>query len=184
MTIHEFCAALLGVLGTLRNERDHRVINIYHKAPLRPNLDPISQAYQQLVTPYAFKMIHQQLQARDKVALGDSTQPDHYTADSSEGSLQVTSSSCTCTTFISTQLPCRHIFRVREHLQQELYCPNLIADRWTKTRYREAHRVFPESATSGGVSVTSSPRPSTPRILSQVEKFRRATVVTQKLAYV
>ncbi|KAL8623834.1 hypothetical protein ACOMHN_058864 [Nucella lapillus] len=171
-----FSLTLLGVLGTLHNERDDRVINIYHKAPLRPNLDPISQAYQQLVTPYAFKRIHQQLQARDKVALGDSTQPDHYTADSSEGSLQVTSSSCTCTTFISTQLPCRHIFRVREHLQQELNY------RWTKTRYREPHRVFQESATSGGVSVTNSPRPSTPRILSQVEKFRRATVVTQKLA--
>ena len=51
---------------------------------------------------------------------------------SSSGIIQVTITSCHCAFWTSTQLPCRHIFAVRERKKIPLFCEQLIAPRWSR----------------------------------------------------
>ena len=50
---------------------------------------------------------------------------------SSAGILQATITSCQCAFWTSTQLPCCHIFAVREMRQIPLFCEQLMAPRWS-----------------------------------------------------
>ena len=182
MTILEFCSSLLGVIATLRNERDHRVVTIYQKVPVCSTLPKTAQDYANLVTPHALGIITQQLGSRLNVKLTATEDPETYTATSSQGPLKVTPINCECTSFISQRLPCKHIFRLRETLNQNMYCPDLVDQRWTLSKYKECHRVFqPRQRIPSSVNICASPRP-TPKVLSHDEKFRKGLAKGQELA--
>ena len=56
----------------------------------------------------------------------------------------VTPLSCTCKYFISMGLPCRDIFKFREHLGLFLFDERLVLMRWTN-KYFSNHRIFHEN---------------------------------------
>lgn len=39
-------------------------------------------------------------------------------------------------------LPCRHVFKVREHCKLNLFAPSLYSKRWTVEYYKKNHRLF------------------------------------------
>ena len=148
-------------------------IKIFEKLPLQPNIDPASKSYRHLLTPYAFNLVQVQMSKRETVVIDpvDDSEPTQYTAAFSEGPVTITLDSCTCNAYISTRLLCRHIFKVREQCQENLFNLDLVAARWTNDRYKETLRVFRSDTTSSAATsevsatLTSSPRPA--RLLSQ-----------------
>ena len=83
----------------------------------------------------------------------------------------------------SMQLPCRHIFALRQKLGMSLFDNQCCADRWTVSNYRANQRIFCDLAAAPSVEITSSSF-SKQRKLTQYEKFRKATVLTTELATV
>jgi len=139
----------------------------------------------QILTPYALGYVVKQLCLANKVKiLGCSG--DVYEVNSSEGIIRVTASNCDCTFRKSMQLPCRHIFAVRNHSKTDLYSSDLCATRWTLAYYRSNHRIMaePDSDFSDSVLSTSEVCVKTKPILSQNDKYRKAYHITQRLAAV
>ena len=175
----DFIEILLSFFKLHRTERDQRAALMMQKVPCGiSSISSSTQQYQQLVTPYAFKYIRQQIQQAHAVQL--TTTDTGTTFTSSEGTLTVTSTSCECIFRKSLGLPCRHIFALRLQNETEKYDSNLVAARWTLTYYNEGHRMLATPAspiTTTGTSLT--PRRS---LLSANQKFRHAHHLTQKLA--
>ena len=89
------------------------------------------ERFTKLLTPYALSYVEKQLALREKVAVV----ADHGVncSISSAGTLTVTTDSCQCTFWTSMNLPCRHMFAVREKRQLPLYSAAGVAQRWTMT---------------------------------------------------
>lgn len=109
LTILEFCAAFNWVLATLWNEWDHRAIT--QKAPVRSNLCLHTETYAKHMTPYALGLINNWLELRSKLEIS-AAEDGGYTATSSHGSLQLSPTHCTCTTYTSQHIPRRHSFKL------------------------------------------------------------------------
>eukprot|EP00794_Sanderia_malayensis_P001024 gene1024-346_t len=121
----------------------------------------------------------------------------NYTVNSTKGVWNVASEKCTCDSFFTMRLPCRHIFALRKQLQHPLYFDRLCDKRWTKSYYRNSHRVFktnkedsPEVAKNDDDLDNILPitirdeQTQTRKVLSQHEKYRKAFAIAQKLASV
>ena len=185
MHLKELIDALMGLINTLRNECDHRVVSMYQRRPVQLNMCPTEQKFSTNVTTYAMSKIKPQLEARHKVNIILPTEENRgYTAASSQGTVNVTTTTCICNFFTSQHLPCKHIFKLREDTGQDLFSEALYSSRWSKTTYNKSHRVFQSLATapSGSTSVSRSPIADKRRILSQREKFRKMSTLTQQLA--
>ena len=131
----QFCA----VLSSLRNERDHATLMAMVKK--RVDLqDPIVIKYSTILTPYALGFVSKQLALRKKINIVQEFDI-VCLVSSSQGILKVDFESCQCSFWNTTQLPCRHIFAVREKRHLPLFVPDIVADRWTldhlKTTYNQ-----------------------------------------------
>lgn len=106
---------------------------------VKPN-DPL-QKYCDLLTPYAFNLVKNEIQAAPYLTLkklpsGKRIVPSKditYTPDLDK---------CNCLHWISYGLPCCHIFAFREACQIDLYDPKLCLRRWTREYYKAHQRVF------------------------------------------
>ena len=114
-----------------------------------------------------------------------------YILNTSEGAIEVTTDRCTCYTFTSMKIPCRHIFALRKELGEALYSPKLCDKRWTKKHYSNCHRIFNHNNDEMevddydilcGDSITIEKEQHRARVLSQQEKYKKAFVVAQKIA--
>ena len=68
------------------------------------------------------------------------------------------------------KLPCRHIFVIRKHNGQDLFCPSLIGDRWTVAYYK-GHRFL--SAVRPRLSISVNPVAHRPSV-SENKKWKKA----------
>ena len=68
------------------------------------------------------------------------------------------------------KLPCRHIFAIRKHNGQDLFCPSLIGDRWTVAYYK-GHRFL--SAVRPRLSISVNPVAHRPSV-SENKKWKKA----------
>ena len=119
------------VLSCLRNERDHVTLTTMVKKRVTdvPPDSPEKQ-FAHYLTPYAFNQMEAQLSLRKRVVIV----ADHgvsCTVSSCAGDLVVSTDNCQCTVWSSMQLPCRHIFAVREKMQLPLFSSSGISQRWT-----------------------------------------------------
>lgn len=120
------------------------------------------------LTPYAFKFVEKQIQLKEKVELCEN-EDDQFYATSSEGRINVSCSTCQCTSWNSMKLPCRHIFAVREWLEVDLFETALCDQRWSSSYYKQSQRIFSDDVheDSPCFEVVQLPAPKR-RILSQV----------------
>ena len=84
-------------------------------------------------------MVSKQVQLKDKVTIPEQDD-DNYTLSSSEGMIEVTPVSRTCSSFISMKLPCRGIFASK--LGFDLYDTSLCNGRWSVDYYLALQCVF------------------------------------------
>lgn len=95
---------------------------------------------------------------------------------------RVTANSCECGETASLELPCRHIFAVRAHLNLGLYDKSLCAERGHNSYYRKSQRVFAMSDCHIEVpECISSQRKLKQKIYPQHGKFAKATRLIAEL---
>ena len=89
---------------------------------------------------------------------------------------------CDCTHFVTTGLPCAHIFIARSEEGLTKFVPELVPQRWLKQQYVQSmHDLGSRSHTQTGNTVTcDATQPQ--RTKSAHEKFREASSVTDALA--
>jgi len=111
---------------------------------------------------------------------------------SSEGILNTSILKCSCSFATSMNLPCHHIFKVRQIFTVPLYNPHLSAERWTRQFYSKVCRVMPANQTlnnldeectneNHGVSISMIEKKKK-KIPNAHEKFRQAHIEAKRLA--
>ena len=108
---------------------------------------PVEKEYSSIVTPYALLFIVRQLSLKDKVVVVAESNNCYQVSSSAGmvlflfgyyftcifiGVINVTISHCDYKFRNTTQLPCRHIFAIRERSGLPLFCSDLVAKRWRK----------------------------------------------------
>ena len=132
------------VLEVHQNERNIKATDNYVKVPAY-KLTKDQELYLDYVTRYAFDLIEKEI--------SEITHVQNFIVNNQEMSVftkfhvfkyLVTPLSCTCKYFISMGLPCRHIFKFREHLNLSLFDERFVLIRWTND-YFSNHPIFQEN---------------------------------------
>ena len=71
---------------------------------------PEAAKYAAIVTPYAYQKKQRNIKSMERVDL--TATENNYTANSSEGIIKVKTDSCSCSTWTSLHLPCKHVLAV------------------------------------------------------------------------
>ncbi|KAG1683753.1 Zinc finger SWIM domain-containing protein 3 [Nymphon striatum] len=170
----------------LRQERDSRIANLLVKRRLGPYPSGSAQAiYMELLTPYAYQIVVQQIQLAEKVKVPALDDNDNVSMQTNFGEVSVTVDSCSCKFVEFNRLPCLHIFALRLKMNMHLYTGVAVSNRWKLAEYSSAFHVtearplgndnYPVDAS---VASTSLQRP----VLTQSQKYKSAFNVAQKLA--
>lgn len=147
------------LLLSLRTERDNRAAQTQLRVTLNIAASCEDQKrYLQLLTPYAYGLVAQKFMYKDKVIVEDGYDVDIeiVTVKSSAGTLIVSPEKCSCSFFVSMELPCHHIFRIRELKHLSLFSETLVAKRWTKNYYLSSSRLATQTTYEEAVCSTST----------------------------
>ena len=127
------------VLKSLREQRNH-----YYLMPITRNktefgsLDKDLKLCCDCLTPYTFKFVKDQLRASSHVKVLNQQSDNEFTQSAAKNVQELcmaTPSSCDCSIFTSTGLPCKHIFKVRRALHIRAFSKTLVHKRWTMDYY-------------------------------------------------
>ena len=186
MPLKEFLKTLWRTINTLRTERRHRAMVALSKIPRNQlNLDGEAAKYAAFVTPYAYQKIQRNIKSMERVDL--TATEDNYTANSSEGIIQVKTDSCSCSTWTSLHLPCKHVLAARQLEGIPIYDEDLVSQRWTRTTYRKTIENIAETpAARERTMATPIRRIDTPTTATKTKthngKFKEAQRVGNKIA--
>lgn len=175
-SLEEFIEKFFLILRVLRSEREHKAALTVQKVPVVFHSTSSEGAikYMKYLTPYGYQFVAKQMNLVDKVKVskvGDSLQ-----ISSTEGALDTTATSCTCGSWLSMRLPCRHIFAIRMEMKLDVYNESLCDKRWSMEYYRENQRIFRTTDLENenmSVEVVELPTPKT-KVLSQVSMVSRS----------
>ncbi|XP_052123530.1 uncharacterized protein LOC113213580, partial [Frankliniella occidentalis] len=118
------------------------------------------------LSEFAAKLVNEQL----SLSGGPSPFPDKY---------QVSENSCSCSLFMTMELPCRHIMRLRKEKGLPEYDKNIVSKRWWLKP-----RNFGKSTVEGANSTVIKARMPAQRVacvMNSREKFREIAPLTQKI---
>nr|XP_037277162.1 uncharacterized protein LOC119170185 isoform X1 [Rhipicephalus microplus] len=127
--------------------------------------------YQESLTPYAFKLVREQIYLSAKRVPSDQ-KADVFTFEASSGNTSTTKTNCNCSFWNAMRLPCRHVFAVRRTLNISLFDDKLFLKRWSKAYYYCHQRAFlsQEKCTTEHSISEQAAKPRRP--MSQHEKYR------------
>lgn len=182
-SLEEFINKFFVILNVLRTERDHKAAVMFQKVKVSPfPVESPEGEYSKLLTSYASEYVVKQLGLIDKVKdIKDDN--GEYSVETSEGVRVVTITSCQCIFNQSMLLPCRHILALRRKLGEPLFAPGLCDQRWTAAYYKATQRLFSSSSAEPSLELVTSSKEHQ-RKLSQHQKFRKASILTNQLASV
>ncbi|XP_037282544.2 zinc finger SWIM domain-containing protein 3-like [Rhipicephalus microplus] len=170
-SLEEFVCSLFTVLNALSDERDHRALTSISKRPCKAPSSPEEAMYQESLTPYAFKLVREQIYLSAKRVPSDQ-KADVFTFEASSGNTSTTKTNCNCSFWNAMRLPCRHVFAVRRTLNISLFDDKLFLKRWSKAYYYCHQRAFlsQEKCTTEHSISEQAAKPRRP--MSQHEKYR------------
>ena len=164
-TLYRFFKDFISLIKTLRNERLHKLVTA--QVRVDPNVPKDLNGYYGICTPHAFELIKAEFSLSLK-GKGGETQQNYIT----------TISSCSCLTFTSKSIPCRHIFSQRCRDNLPLFEETLVVQRWTKAYLMEGmSSTFEQDdvTTEASASITKSKnRYDSAKSLSEIQKYRLA----------
>ena len=168
----EFIEIFFLILRVLRSEREHKAALTVQKVPVvfHSTTTEGTVNYMKFLTPYGYQFVAKQMNLVNKVKISIVGNDLHLS--SSEGVLETTVTSCTCCSWLSMKLPCRHIFAMRMEMKLDVYDESLCDRRWTMEYYRESQRIFNHTDIEDDVSsveVLELPAPKS-KSLSQVRR--------------
>lgn len=135
-----------------------------------------SFSYHQLLTPFIFNKVELEYKLREKVLIEE--EGNRNLIFVTQSGYEVQMDSCTCPFFCSMKLPCKHIFKLLEISNNNLYVPHLCSERWTKRYFNESHpalSVYDEIHTTEPIFVHSI------RIPSEIDKFKKMSNVSKDI---
>ena len=136
LPLQEFLKILLKMISTFRTERQHRALTVLAQVSrCRTVMNEDDAAYSLLLTPYAYKIVLREQKGAERVTLTASE--NSFTCQSTEGELIVTDTTCSCTSYSSIGLPCKHIFAARKEHRIPLFDNSTVNKRWTREDYRQ-----------------------------------------------
>jgi hypothetical protein len=118
---------------------------------------------------FTFKKVVDQVELSKNV-----TVIDEQSVQAASGVITVTIDTCECSTYAYLKLPCRHIFAMRSYQDLDLFCPDVVATRWTRA-YNNNH--VPQYTTQSPMktSLLVTPRK---KVLGLSEKYKKTTRTT------
>lgn len=182
------------LMVTLRTERDHVAYECFTKTPSYFNdLSNSEKEIYRHLTPYAFNKVVKKFRLIANVQIITVDENSRtVTIQSSEGILNTSKWKCSCSFATSMNLPCHHIFEVRQIFTVPLYNTHLSAERWTRQFYSKVCRLMPANQTlnnldeectneNHGVSISKVEKKKK-KIPNTHEKFRQAHIEAKRLA--
>ncbi len=123
-----------------------------------------------------FKKVEEQLKLCNTVRI-DLKRKSETTYETQAGYI-VTKESCSCIFYSAMRVPCRHIFKLLQAEECDLFVPSLCLERWTKRYYNQSH-----PALSAGDQIVL-PRPihvQWIRVPDEISKYRKAANITKQI---
>ena len=156
------------VLKLLRQTRNHNyIVNISKQSSLDSVSTMDEKQYRDLLTPYAFRVLKQEIDSSTNVITNTHT---------------TTIEECSCWVRQSKGLPCRHIFNLRTECELKLYSVDLIPQRWTRQHYKDVHNCHLEEFSTKTLIHTSPAKRQRSTKLSTNTKFTRIMDIAKRIA--
>ena len=113
--LEDFIENFFLVLRSMHTERNHKAALISQKVPVFITLQSMRLQLKFLM-PYAFKYVHQHLDASSKVQMEATTEAESFVCTYHGHTITATPNSCSCYFRQSLRLPCKHMFAIRVQL--------------------------------------------------------------------
>ena len=135
--------------------------------------------YSRLLTPYAAKIVREQLENRTKVKM----------VDGKVTTVETSLDRCLCKFHETMKLPCKYIFAFCESSHQPLFEERLAHNRWRLDNYKSSHEVFNVGAESciennDASVIVSTNKIHQPQPKTQHQKYNAAQLLALRVAKV
>ena len=189
-SLQQFFVEFRTFLSSLRAERTHRAMMMLTRKPTEAISEDLLP-YRDCLTPYAFRMVHQQY--ADSLSLGTCSEVDEnvdtFVFASATGTDTTRLGCCSCRVYTSRKLPCKHLLYVRR-LREVEFDESVFDSRWKHVDYLNHCQL---NLTNGGSTDlelldTKSDEDTSPgstgnqRSVEQAEKYRKARHMASQLA--
>ena len=151
-------------------QRNSEIIDMKIKKPLQTTHDLKVDEYFTKLIPYAFEYVNEEFKKTKTVIEMLPSSGGSYIILFKGINVCTTNRSCTCYTFESMCLPCRHILYVRSQEKLPLYSEDLCDERWKKTYYFENSIVYRKKDTRTDNKIASLKRKNDDSNLKSVSK--------------
>ena len=169
-SLKHLISGLMTVISTLRNERRHRLIQAITRVSTIAEATDDEENFRKILTPFAFNLVKKQYNSTEHLTVINST-----SVQSRGGVKQVLNQNCDCPFFTSMALPCKHIFALRKHNDEMLFCPEVVNERWLMEYYSTYRPTTPRRP--------SCVSQATPRKIPLTErhKYTDIILITQQI---
>ncbi|KAI5754201.1 hypothetical protein M8J77_006720 [Diaphorina citri] len=169
--IIQFFKDLVTLLDSIYDEAKVKSIQMYTKKSTGPTNGSIEEKYSNLLTPFAYGIIINELSEIQNV---DTEQLVNYST---------TNTSCQCTFNRNTSLPCRHVLALLKKCGANLYQPDLINNKFKKDDFLMHYTNIPlrgEKENDQSVSIHQSIQKKS--TLNKNQKYNAIMQVCQDIA--
>ena len=188
--VTQFFQDLMKCLTTLKVERDHRALEITMKRRVSNfSEDSAFGQHMSLLTPYAFEYVKTQLEQSKKVKntdLENNIDEESCSIKYNGKTIICSIHTCSCGFVSAMQLPCKHIFAVRQWKSLSEYDEILCADRWKLWHFTSNHRAYctksQDNFNSSSDSIIEVSQHVSGHVLSEQQKYRKAFKMAQTLS--
>ena len=170
----DFVLALTALLSAQRRDRSFDVHQAQNKRPVVRRQNDLG-LFPARLTPFAFKAVEAQFEQMQKVELNRNGS-EYIGLTYSGRHIEPTPHSCQCSFFRKYMLPCRHVLKVRALLSMSLFEDSLVHRRWMV----DSQQMVGNPSPSPQIDLMTAPRRT--RCLTQHERFRQSTVITNQIA--
>lgn len=115
------------------DEKKLAIVQMLQKKNVFDSVESINIPFSEVLTPGAYFYISKELSAsKSDEFVMKMIDPQYFQIMTDKGFVMASPKACTCSFYLSMQLPCQHIFMVRKKLDVPLFDESLINRRWTK----------------------------------------------------
>jgi len=193
-SLQQFFMEFRTFLASMRAERTHCAMMMLTRKPTTAVSEDLLP-YQDCLTPYAFRMVHQQYV--DSLSLGTCSEVDEdvdtFVFASAIGTDTTRLGCCSCGIYTSRRLPCKHLLYVRR-LRGVEFDETVFDSRWKRADYVNHCQLNLSNGDGADVELLDTKsdeeessgntvkRKTQPRNVEQAEKYRKARHMTEQLA--
>lgn len=177
-SLENFVRRFFSLVYSTRKEVMHKAVTMLQKRQVTSSTDEAHVRFSGHLTPYAFKHVERQLHlstsATVKCVDGEMVQ-----VVANHKLYHASVSDCSCGFRTAMLLPCCHIFTARHHFGLDKYDESLCSDRWSADTYARSVTMVLHHEQQETLHVEKK---ADGRILSSHQKFKKASVISAKLA--